>query len=789
MAYIEKAPLHTFPLTEFHKNVELFRFMIGLERSVFKDQDPVNSEASERMGALHDMLKASGYDGPDLELLLVRLLFCLFADDTGIFERDTFRYLLEANTRADGKDLGTQLTRLFQVLNTPRERRQTNLDATLSGFDYINGNLFAATLPLPIFSAEMRTALIHACGFDWGRISPAIFGSLFQAVMDKDTRRGAGAHYTSEKNILKIIKPLFLDALRREFDAIKANKPRLRAFHDKLAKLRVLDPACGCGNFLILAYRELRLLELDVLTALNPDAQLVLDVASLSRINVDAFYGIEIGEFPARIAEVALWLVDHQMNMRLSEAFGLYYARIPLQAAAHIVHGNALRVDWNTVVDPKALSYILGNPPFVGAMVMSAEQRQDVAFVFADQLRNAGVLDYVAAWYFKTAQYMAANLALRAAFVATNSITQGEQVNILWQALLKRGVKIHFAHRTFAWNNEARGKAAVHCVIIGFALEDCIHKVLYDYENINGDPHMVEVANINPYLVAAPNLVVVNRSDPLCNVPAMRFGSMPRDGGHLLFTNEEYATFLVAEPNAKQWLRPYTGADEFLNGWRRWCLWLVHSSPAELRQLPKVLARIEKVKQFRLASKAATTRKFAETPSLFCQIAQPGGDYLLVPRVSSERRRYIPIGFMPADVIGNDAVLTVENATYYHFGVISSAMHMAWMRVVCGRLKSDYRYSKDIVYNNFPWPTPTPAQTKAIELAANGVLDARNLYPGSTLADLYDPLTMPPALLKAHKALDKAVDAAYGTQTFDTERQRVELLFDLYQKLTAPGSD
>ncbi len=789
MAYIEKAPLHTFPLTEFHKNVELFRFMIGLERSVFKDQDPVNSEASERMGALHDMLKASGYDGPDLELLLVRLLFCLFADDTGIFERDTFRYLLEANTRADGKDLGTQLTRLFQVLNTPRERRQTNLDATLSGFDYINGNLFAATLPLPIFSAEMRTALISACGFDWGRISPAIFGSLFQAVMDKDTRRGAGAHYTSEKNILKIIKPLFLDALRREFDAIKANKPRLRAFHDKLAKLRFLDPACGCGNFLILAYRELRLLELDVLTALNPDAQLVLDVASLSRINVDAFYGIEIGEFPARIAEVALWLVDHQMNMRLSEAFGLYYARIPLQAAAHIVHGNALRVDWNTVVDPKALSYILGNPPFVGAMVMSAEQRQDVAFVFADQLRNAGVLDYVAAWYFKTAQYMAANLALRAAFVATNSITQGEQVNILWQALLKRGVKIHFAHRTFAWNNEARGKAAVHCVIIGFALEDCIHKVLYDYENINGDPHMVEVANINPYLVAAPNLVVVNRSDPLCNVPAMRFGSMPRDGGHLLFTNEEYATFLVAEPNAKQWLRPYTGADEFLNGWRRWCLWLVHSSPAELRQLPKVLARIEKVKQFRLASKAATTRKFAETPSLFCQIAQPGGDYLLVPRVSSERRRYIPIGFMPADVIGNDAVLTVENATYYHFGVISSAMHMAWMRVVCGRLKSDYRYSKDIVYNNFPWPTPTPAQTKAIELAANGVLDARNLYPGSTLADLYDPLTMPPALLKAHKALDKAVDAAYGTQTFDTERQRVELLFDLYQKLTAPGSD
>ncbi len=777
---------HSFTLSELHTKVELFGFIAGYQKREFRDQDPVNIAASERMGKLYDALKEAGYDSLDLELFLVRVLFCLFADDTGIFEKDIFRFYLEEHTREDGSDTGPRINYLFQVLNTPHERRGKNLNEALARFPYVNGSLFVDTLPIPDFNGTMRAALISACYFNWSQISPAIFGSLFQSVMDKDKRRGVGAHYTTEKNILKVLKPLFLDALYAEFEMVKRDRRRLQAFHSKLAGLRFLDPACGCGNFLILAYRELRLLEIEVLQALNVERQRVLDVSELSRINVDAFYGIEIEEFPARIAEVAMWLTDHQMNMQLSEAFGLYYVRIPLKAAAHIHHGNALQLDWAEIVPPEQLSYILGNPPFIGAMVMSDNQRKDINFVFGSAIKNAGVLDYVAAWYFKAMQYMEAKPAIRTAFVSTNSITQGEQVNILWQELLNRGVKIHFAHRTFAWSSEARGKAAVHCVIIGFALHDTAQKTLYEYQDIKGDPHAIEAKNINPYLVDAADLVVVNRSVALCNVPAMRFGSMPRDGGYLIFTDEERAAFLASEPKAERWIQPYTGAQEFINGWRRWCLWLVNIPPAELRQLPKVMERVEKVRQFRLASRAASTRNFAKMPTLFCQIAQPNSNYLLVPRVSSERRRYIPVGFLSSEVIANDQVLTVEYATSYHFGVISSEMHMAWVRYVCGRLESRYRYSKDIVYNNYPWPQPTPAQVQVIETAAQGVLDARALFPGSTLADLYDPNAMPPALLKAHKILDRAVDVAYRKQPFETERHRVEYLFSLYQQLTAP---
>jgi len=785
---LETGTEHKFTLAELHSHVELFGFIAGYQKREFRDQDPVNIEASERMGKLYDALAESGYDSLELELFLVRVLFCLFADDTGIFEKDIFRFYLEENTREDGSDTGERLNHLFQILNTPPERRGKNLNEALKLFPYVNGSLFSDRLTTPDFNAHMRSVLISAGYFNWSQISPAIFGSLFQSVMDKEKRRGIGAHYTTEQNILKIIKPLFLDDLRAEFERVKNEPRRLQILHDKLAALTFLDPACGCGNFLILAYRELRLLEIEVLQALYPDKkrQLFLDVGELSRINVDAFYGIEIEEFPARIAEVALWLTDHQMNMRLSEAFGLYYVRIPLRTAAHIHHANSLQLDWKTVVSPEKLSYILGNPPFVGAMVMSDDQHKDIDLIFSDAIRNAGVLDYVAAWYFKATQYMKEKPSLRTAFVSTNSIVQGEQVNILWQELLNRGVKIHFAHRTFAWNSEARGKAAVHCVIVGFALQDTARKTIYEYQDIKGDPHAVDAKNINPYLVDAADLVVVNRSTPLCAVPAMRFGNMPRDGGHLIFTDEERAAFLEIEPKAKQWIQPYTGAQEFINGWRRWCLWLIHISPAELRQLPRVIERIERVKQFRLASKAASTRNFAKTPALFCQIAQPQSNYLLVPRVSSERRHYIPIGFMDSDVIANDQVLTVEHATPYHFGVMSSEMHMTWMRYVCGRLKSDFRYSKDIVYNNFPWPQPTPVQEEAIKKAAQSVLDARLQFPDSTLADLYDPLTMPPTLLKAHQALDKAVDAAYRKQAFDTERHRIEHLFALYQQITAP---
>ncbi|MEI6044034.1 MAG: DNA methyltransferase [Chloroflexota bacterium] len=778
---------YKFSLAELHQHVELFGFIAGYQKRVFRDQDPVNIEASERMGKLHDMLKDSGYTDHDLEQYLVRLLFCLFADDTNIFEKDSLRFYIEEHTKEDGSDLGSRLSDLFQTLNTPREKRYKTLDESLAQFPYVNGNLFAERLPNPAFNRTMREILLSACFFDWGRISPAIFGSLFQSVMDKERRRGIGAHYTTEKNILKILKPLFLDGLYEEFQSLRYEPRKLQNFHKKLQTLTFLDPACGCGNFLILAYRELRLLEIEVLKALYPTGQQAFDVAELSRINVDAFYGIEIEEFPARIAEVALWLMDHQMNIRLSETFGQYYTRIPLQAAAHIHHANALQLDWETVVPKERLSYILGNPPFVGAMIMNEAQRQDIEHVFKDTIRNAGVLDYVTAWYFKAVKYMGEAHSIRTAFVSTNSITQGEQASILWQQLLNEGVKIHFAHRTFAWSSEARGKAAVHCVIVGFGLEDCTRKIIYDYQDIKADPHAVEVKNINPYLVDAPNVVVVNRTTPLCNVPAMRFGSMPRDGGHLIFTDEEKDAFLALEPEAESWLRPYTGAQEFINGWRRWCLWLTNISPNELRQLPRVMERVMEVRAFRLASKAATTRKFAQTPAVFCQIAQPDSDYLLVPRVSSERRHYIPIGFLPAQVIANDQVLTVEYATHYHFGVMSSEMHMEWTRYVCGRLKSDYRYSKDIVYNNFPWPqNPTPQQVQAIETKAQAVLDARAQFPKSTLADLYDPLSMPPALSKAHQALDKAVDVTYRKQPFETERSRVEFLFGLYQQLTDP---
>lgn len=782
---LESGKQHSFLLADLHKNVELFGFIAGYQKREFKDQDPVNIEASERMGRLHDMLKDAGYTGHELEVFLVRLLFCLFADDTGIFEKESFRYFLEESTREDGSDLGPRLTHFFQVLNTPAERRQRNLDEVLAMFPYVNGSLFATMLPIPDFNKAMRETLISACYFNWGRISPAIFGSLFQSVMDKEKRRGIGAHYTSEKNILKIIKPLFLDALRAEFERVKGNKPRLRELHNKLASLTFLDPACGCGNFLILAYRELRLLEIEVLRALYADGQRVLDVADLARVNVDAFHGIEVEEFPARIAEVAMWLVDHQMNMQLSEAFGLYYARIPLRASAHIVHGNALQLDWPTVILSDKLSYILGNPPFIGKQYRTPQQDAEIDAVFHG-VKGAGVLDYVAAWYLKAAQFIQST-SIVCGFVSTNSIVQGEQAAILWQELFNQyRVKIHFAHRTFSWTNEARGRAAVHCVIVGFAAFDTKPKYLYEYDNLKADPHELVVANITPYLTDGSDVVITKRSRPLCNVPEIVFGSMPNDEGHLLLSDEEKAELLAAEPGAAAFIRPLVGSREFINGISRWCLWLVDAKPEELRRLPRVMARVEKVRQARIKSDRAATRALAAFPSRFGEVRHPNTGYLLIPSASSETRQYIPMGLMGAEVIASNLCLIVPGAGLYHFGVLSSSMHMAWMRVVAGRLKSDFRYSNTLVYNNYPWPDTTPAQVKAIEAAAQGVLDARALFPGSTLADLYDPNTMPPALLKAHRVLDKAVDSAYRKQVFETERQRVEFLFGLYQNLTAP---
>ena len=800
-----------FDLKDLHKNIKLFGFVAGYTALEIKPQDPVNIKAAERMGKLHDALKASGYLGHPLEVLLVRVLFCLFADDTGIFQpAQSFRTFVEERTAADGSDAGSRLGQLFQVLNTEDIKRSKALDEQLAAFPYVNGKLFSEVLPMADFTSAMREALLDACALDWSAISPAIFGSLFQSIMDDKARRNLGAHYTSEENILKLIKPLFLDDLWAEFEKVKRQRNKLFEFHKKLRTLTFFDPACGCGNFLVISYRELRELELAVLRAGNPVGQQGIDVQRLIGIDVDQFYGIEIEEFPAQIAQVALWLMDHQMNLRVSEEFGLYFARIPLRTSPHIVHGNALRLDWDEVLPAERCSFVLGNPPFVGAKFMDDAQRADTRQVFTG-IGNAGLLDLVAAWYVKAAGYVKVPIVgiepaqVRCAFVSTNSITQGEQVGVLWGWLLAQGMHIHFAHRTFSWSNEASSKAAVHCVIIGFGLEDRPGKVIYGYDDIKGAAHAVPAANINPYLVDALDVVLPRRSVPICAVPEIGIGNKPIDDGNYLFTTDEKKAFIKLEPASKKWFRRWLGADEFLNGYERWCLWLGDCPPAELRAMPEAMKRVQAVKTFRLASKSPPTQKLAATPTRFHVENMPGKAYMVLPEVSSERRLFIPFGFERPSTLCSNLVKLAPHATLYHFGVLSSTMHMAWVRTTCGRLESRYRYSKDIVYNNFPWPE-FPQNLKrnqavalvhkaqsAIETAANIVLAVRAKFQSgdhpATLADLYDPLTMPPELLKAHQKLDAAVDKAYepsgGKKSYKSDAERVAFLFELYQKYTS----
>lgn len=785
---LEEGEQHEFTLTEFYKNVRLFGFIAGYQTTAFKEQDAVNIKAAERMGLLHDKLKAIGYEGHALEVYLVRLLFCLFADDTSIFERRQFQDLIEQRTAEDGQDLAQWLANLFEVLDTPHEKRLKRLDEQLAAFPYVNGSLYAERLPIAAFDREMRDMLLECCGLDWSRISPAIFGALFQSVMDQKLRRNLGAHYTTEKNILKLIGPLFLDELRAEFDRVKGQRKKLYEFHENLAKLKFLDPACGCGNFLVIAYRELRLLELDILRVLH-GSQITLGIEDYAILcDVDQFYGIEIEEFPAQIAQTALWLMDHQMNMRVSEEFGNYFVRLPLKKSASIIHGNALQMDWRDVVKPSELSYILGNPPFGGKHYQSAKQREELMSITRSYgIQAAGDLDYVAAWFLKSADYIATNPEIKIAFVSTNSITQGEQVPLLWIALLSRGVKIHFSHQTFKWSSEARGKAAVHCVIIGFGLRDATEKRLFVYEALGGEPHERMVKNINPYLAEAPNLLVQKRSYPLAALPQMRCGNKPTDDGNLLLNDDEKAVLLKYEPAVAKFIYRFVGSEEFINGISRWCLWLINADPNELRQLPSVMSRLEAVRAFRLKSSAAPTRKAADTPGRFFFISQPKGRYILIPEVSSERRSYIPIGFMPPEVISSNKNYLIDSDSIYLFGMLQSSIHMAWMRTVGGRLKSDYQYSGSMVYNTFPWPQNiSDKQKQAIEDAAQAVLDARAHYPNSSLADLYDPLTMPPELVKAHQKLDAVVDAAYSKKKFSGDSDRVAFLFELYQQLASP---
>jgi hypothetical protein len=783
-----------FTLNKFVDHVHLFGFIAGYQKRTYKEQDPVNIEAAELMGKLHDKLKSMGYDGHALEVYLVRLVFLLFADDTNIFEKGIFYDYLDLKTNEDGSDLAAHLSHLFQILNTRNDKRLRNLDESLAAFPYVNGKLFEEHLPIASFDSEMRNILLKCCSLNWGKISPAIFGSLFQSVMDEKARRNLGAHYTSEKNILKLIKPLFMDELCGEFENAKRDKRKLQKLHEKLSKLRFLDPACGCGNFLIVAYRELRELEMEIIKQ-QLKGQTITDISSYFTIDVDRFYGIEYEEFPAQIAQVAMWLIDHQMNMKASETFGEYYVRLPLKKSATIVHGNALRIEWQTLIEPLPwekedvkFDYIFGNPPFVGKHLQNAEQKEDMDNVFAG-VNGAGLLDYVSAWYIRAAQYMqkVKSKSTKAGFVSTNSISQGEQVGVLWNELFnKYGIKIHFAHRTFSWSNEARGNAAVHVVIIGFANFDLNKKRLFEYDDIKGEPHEINANNINPYLVEGKDFAIATRKKPLINVPEMYKGSQPTDGGHLLMNDEEKLEFISEEPQSEKFIKPFVSAREFLNNEKRWCFWLVNANPSELKQCPKLLERINAVRQFRLKSTKGATVKWAQMPTVFTENRQPNSNYILIPRHSSENRRYIPFGFYTKDYIVADSCNSVPNATQYHFGVLSSIMHMVWIHNVCGRLESRYRYSNDIVYNNFPWPElPTEKQIKTVEAAVQAVLDARAQFTNSSLADLYDPKTMPPVLIKAHQTLDKAVDLCYRPQPFPNETKRIEFLFELYDKYTS----
>jgi type I restriction-modification system DNA methylase subunit len=781
----EEQTTTTFTLNELVLNVQSFGSLLGYQKKTYKEQDPANIKAAELMGKLHDRLKEIGYDGHPLEVYLVRLLFCLFAEDTTIFEKQQFQDYIENRTAEDGSDLASKVQEMFQVLNTPKEKRFKNLDEQLADFPYVNGKLFEEILPMASFDTKMRQALLDCCYIDWSKISPAIFGSMFQSVMNPKERRNLGAHYTSESNILKLIKPLFLDELCAEFESVKGNKNKLPEFHKKISELKFLDPACGCGNFLVITYRELRLLELDVLRAIYKSGQGVLDIREIIWLDVDMMCGIEYEEFPARIAEVAMWLIDHQMNMQISNEFGQYFARLPLKKSAKIVHGNALEVNWEEVISKDKLSYIIGNPPFIGKQIQNSDQKKDMERIFAGT-NGSGTLDYVTAWYLKASKYIQ-NTKIKVAYVSTNSIVQGEQVGNIWGILFnKYQIKIHFAHQTFKWGNEAKGNAAVHVVIIGFANFDITKKSIFEYENINGEAHEIKAKNISPYLVEGKDMFIVSRTKPLCDVPEIIKGSETTDSGHFMLTIEEVDFLKQKYPESSKFIRQFIGGGDFINGNVRYCLWLKDAPLNEIRHIPFIQERIEKVKNFRLSSSKARTRHWANFPTLFSEDRQPNKRYLMFPKVSSERRNYIPFAYVEPEFIVNNTASFIPDATHFVFGILESKMHMTWMSYVCGRMKSDYIYSNKIVYNNFPWPeNTTDMKKKAVEKAVEKVIEVRDEFPKYSLADLYDPLTMPPKLVKAHNELDKAVDAAYSKQSFSSEAKRMEFLFELYEKYTA----
>ncbi len=791
------------PLSKLSERAREFSFMVGERPRPLDPEDPANFEATALLAGLHDSLKAARYSGKDLERLLVRVLFCLFAEDTGIFEPMSFTLFLE-RTKEDGSDLGAQLALLFEVLDTPDIERQKNLNEDLTSFPYVNGALFRHKLLIAAFTSEQRMQMLKCAKFHWERISPAVFGSLFQDVMASPDRRQMGAHYTSEKDILKVLRGALLDELRYEFEQIKADRStrrdaRLRDLQTRLRSIKVFDPACGCGNFLVLAYRELRLLEHEILVLLHAkDGQRVLDIRSLCHVDVDQFYGIEINEWPCRIAEVGMWLVDHQCNRLVAETFGLSFMRLPLKATPTIVHANALEIDWKSVLPPSSDVVVVGNPPFIGKKEQTPEQKAELTRAFGgEEAAGLGLLDYVCAWFECASVYMAGT-SVRTAFVATSSITQGEQAGVIFGRLFGKGVTIEFAHRTFRWESEARGKAHVHCVIIGFTRAASTRaRKIFDYDNARGEPRSVVASVINEYLVDGSPLLLQDQAHPLGGAPRATYGSFALDAydrklgkGQFTLDRDDYAALIAKHPDSHVYIRPFVGGEELLHGVERWCIWIDEGSTSAVSRFEDIGRRVRAVKEWRQSSNRKATRELAKIPYRFAEIRQPSSRYLAIPTTSSETRRYIPIAYLDANVVASNQVYVVEGATLYHFGILCSAMHMAWTAAVCGRLESRFRYSIGIVYNNFPWPTDVPDKLlRKVEEAAQMVLDARSACADLTLATMYDASAMPGSLVKAHAALDRAVDRCYKSTKFASDRERLEHLVSRYHSLPRPSVD
>lgn len=775
-------------LKDLPKEYYRLQFLVDTGNTNLKKEMEISLKAGELVGKLYDAILKQ-YKNPDseetlksLNMLCVRLVFCLYAEDAGIFgHHEMFGSYLK---QFQPKDSRKALIELFQVLDTKLENRDPYMEDDLAAFPYVNGGLFAnENIEIPRFTDEIVDLIVNkaSAGFDWSEISPTIFGAVFESTLNPETRRSGGMHYTSIENIHKVIDPLFLDDLKSELEEIKNIKiektrnAKLEDFREKLSNLTFLDPACGSGNFLTETYISLRRLENEALSIEYNGQGLFENIVPI-KVEIKQFYGIEINDFAVTVAKTALWIAESQMMRETEEIMRMNLDFLPLKSYANITEGNALRIDWESVVPKEKLNYIMGNPPFVGARLMNNTQKKDVIDIF-DGVKNNGNLDYVSCWYKKSSDMMTGT-SIKTALVSTNSITQGEQVAILWKNLFEHGVHIDFAHRTFRWDSEASLKAHVHCIIVGFSkAENKNSKRIFD----NGS---VKVAkNINGYLVEADDIVIENRKNPICKVNKIGMGNQPIDDGNYLFTEEEMNEFIKIEPSSEKYFKKWVGSREFINGYYRYCLWLGQCSPKELRSMPECLKRVENVRKFRLDSKRASTLKMAEKPTRFQTENMPNGNSIIIPETSSENRKYIPIGFISPEILCSNAVRLIPNATLYHFGILTSNVHMAWVKTVCGRLKSDYRYSKDIVYNNFPWCNPTDKQKSLIEQTAQAILDARAKYPDCSLADLYDETTMPPELRKAHQANDFAVMAAYGFDRKITESECVAELMKMYRKL------